>query len=68
MLNALATTIPWLIGGAADLAPSTKTRLTDKAAGEFERAIPRVDPPAGASRLALEAERTAARDLVRSAR
>ena len=27
---------PWLIGGAADLAPSTKTRLTFEAAGDFE--------------------------------
>ena len=25
MLNAIAQTVPWLIGGAADLAPSTKT-------------------------------------------
>ncbi|MBS0656503.1 MAG: transketolase [Verrucomicrobia bacterium] len=28
VLNALAKNIPWLIGGAADLAPSTKTLLT----------------------------------------
>src|SRR5205807_605826 len=28
VLNAVAKNIPWLIGGAADLAPSTKTRLT----------------------------------------
>jgi transketolase len=27
VLNAIAERIPWLIGGAADLAPSTKTRL-----------------------------------------
>ncbi|MGA7209805.1 MAG: transketolase C-terminal domain-containing protein, partial [Pseudolabrys sp.] len=27
---------PWMIGGAADLAPSTKTRLTFEAAGDFE--------------------------------
>ena len=35
VLNALAQTIPWLIGGAADLAPSTKTRLTFDGAGDF---------------------------------
>src|SRR6266567_2412773 len=28
--------VPWLIGGAADLAPSTKTRLTFEGAGDFE--------------------------------
>ena len=36
MLNAIAPHYPWLIGGAADLAPSTKTRLTFEAAGDFE--------------------------------
>jgi transketolase len=36
VLNALAKNIPWLIGGAADLAPSTKTRLTFDGAGDFE--------------------------------
>lgn len=35
-LNALAKNIPWLIGGSADLAPSTKTRLTFEGAGDFE--------------------------------
>ena len=35
VLNAVAQRIPWLIGGAADLAPSTKTRLTFDAAGDF---------------------------------
>ena len=35
-LNALAANIPWLIGGAADLAPSTKTTLTFPGAGDFE--------------------------------
>jgi transketolase len=35
-LNAVAKNYPWLIGGAADLAPSTKTRLTSKDAGDFE--------------------------------
>jgi transketolase len=35
VLNAVAKNIPWLIGGAADLAPSTKTRLTFDGAGDF---------------------------------
>ncbi|PWU25365.1 MAG: transketolase, partial [Candidatus Rokuibacteriota bacterium] len=35
VLNALARNIPWLMGGAADLAPSTKTRLTFDGAGDF---------------------------------
>ena len=35
MLNAIAKNVPWLIGGAADLAPSTKTRLTFDGAGDF---------------------------------
>ena len=36
VLNVIAPHYPWLIGGAADLAPSTKTRLTYEAAGDFE--------------------------------
>ncbi|MGC8640591.1 MAG: transketolase, partial [Isosphaeraceae bacterium] len=36
VLGALAKNVPWLIGGAADLAPSTKTRLTFDGAGDFE--------------------------------
>ena len=36
VLNAVAPGIPWLIGGSADLAPSTKTRLTLEGAGDFE--------------------------------
>jgi transketolase len=36
VLNAVARAIPWLIGGSADLAPSTKTRLTFDGAGDFE--------------------------------
>ena len=35
-MNAIARRCPWLIGGAADLAPSTKTRLTFEGAGDFE--------------------------------
>jgi len=40
VLNALAKNVPWLIGGSADLAPSTLTRLTFDGAGDFERATP----------------------------
>ncbi len=36
VLNVLAQNIPWLMGGAADLFPSTKTRLTFEGAGDFE--------------------------------
>jgi len=35
-LNGFAVKIPWLLGGAADLAPSTKTKLTFDGAGSFE--------------------------------
>jgi transketolase len=34
-LNAIAKNLPWLIGGAGDLAPSTKTRLTFDGAGDL---------------------------------
>jgi transketolase len=34
--NAIAQHLPSLIGGSADLSPSTKTRLTFEAAGDFE--------------------------------
>jgi transketolase len=36
VLNAIAAHYPWLIGGSADLGPSTKTSLTFEGAGEFE--------------------------------
>ena len=36
VLNVLARNVPWLMGGAADLAPSTKTRLTADGFGDFE--------------------------------
>jgi transketolase len=36
VLNAIAPHVPWLIGGAADLAPSTKSNLTFDGAGSFE--------------------------------
>lgn len=35
VLNALARQIPWLLGGSADLSPSTKTNLTFDGAGRF---------------------------------
>jgi len=34
--NAVAQHVPWMIGGSADLTPSTKTRLTFDGAGDFE--------------------------------
>jgi len=36
VLNAVAKHYPWMIGGAADLSPSTKTDLTFDGAGSFE--------------------------------
>ena len=36
VLNVLGRNVPWLMGGAADLAPSTKTRLIFDGAGDFE--------------------------------
>ncbi|SQG00990.1 transketolase [Paucimonas lemoignei] len=35
VLNAFAAKIPWLLGGSADLSPSTKTNLTFDGAGSF---------------------------------
>src|SRR6202521_48004 len=40
VLNAIAPHYPWLIGGAADLAPSTKTRLTFEGANDLEADTP----------------------------
>jgi transketolase len=42
VLNAVAPRLPWLIGGSADLAPSTKTVLKFDGAGTFQ-----ADSPAG---------------------
>jgi transketolase len=42
VLNSIAPHVPWLFGGAADLAPSTKSNLTFEGAGSFE-----ADNPAG---------------------
>jgi transketolase len=36
VINAVGKNVPWLIGGSADLTPSTKTRLTFEGAGDFE--------------------------------
>ena len=36
VLNIIAENVPWLLGGSADLAPSTKTHLNFKGAGDFE--------------------------------
>ena len=34
-LNVVATHVPWLVGGSADLGPSCKTRLTAEKSGDF---------------------------------
>ncbi|MBL8860186.1 MAG: transketolase [Planctomycetes bacterium] len=39
-INAVAQAIPWLVGGSADLAPSTKTRFTFDGAGDLEAHTP----------------------------
>jgi transketolase len=35
VLNVIAARVPWMMGGSADLTPSTKTRLTMPGAGDF---------------------------------
>ncbi|MFQ5858188.1 MAG: transketolase C-terminal domain-containing protein, partial [Anaerolineae bacterium] len=40
ILNILAQNVPWLLGGSADLSPSTKTRLTFDGAGDFSSENP----------------------------
>ncbi len=40
VLNAIAARMPWLLGGAADLAPSTKTNLGFDGVGDFSAAEP----------------------------
>jgi transketolase len=40
VLNAIAANYPWLIGGSADLAPSTKTHLAFEGAGDLEADTP----------------------------
>ena len=36
VLNAVTPHVPWIIGGAADLAPSTKSNMTFQGAGSFQ--------------------------------
>ena len=36
VINAVAKNYPWMIGGSADLSPSTKTNLTFDGSGSFE--------------------------------
>ena len=40
VLNALAQSIPWFLGGSADLGPSNKTTLTYEGAGHFQAGSP----------------------------
>jgi transketolase len=40
VLNTVAKSVPWLIGGSADLAPSTKTTLTFEGAGTQKASDP----------------------------
>jgi len=40
VLNALARSIPWLLGGSADLGPSTRTTLTFEGAGQLQADTP----------------------------
>jgi len=40
VLNVLAQSIPWFLGGSADLAPSNKTTLTYEGAGSFQAGSP----------------------------
>jgi len=35
VLNSIGKRVPWLLGGSADLTPSTKTRLAFEEAGDF---------------------------------
>jgi len=40
VLNAIAKNVPWVVGGSADLNPSTKTKLTFDGAGTFQAGSP----------------------------
>ncbi len=40
VLNAIAKQVPWVVGGSADLNPSTKTKLLFEGAGTFHPASP----------------------------
>jgi transketolase len=40
VLNAIAKNVPWIVGGASDLSPSTKTNFTFEGAGALEANSP----------------------------
>jgi transketolase len=40
VLNAIAANVPWLVGGSADLTPSTKTAIAIPGAGDFQADTP----------------------------
>ncbi len=40
VLNAIAERVPWLLGGSADLSPSTRTALTFTGAGDLQAGTP----------------------------
>jgi transketolase len=40
VINIVARNVPWMVGGSADLAPSTKTRLTFEGAGDLTADTP----------------------------
>jgi transketolase len=40
VLNVIARNVPWLLGGSADLAPSTRTTLKCEGAGDLQAASP----------------------------
>jgi transketolase len=40
VLNAVAQAVPWVVGGSADLTPSTKTHLAFDGAGDFQPGDP----------------------------
>ncbi len=46
VLNAVAQAVPWIVGGSADLSPSTKTNLTFEGAGELPGREPGRTKPA----------------------
>ena len=64
VLNAVAERVPWLVGGAADLAPSTKTRLTFDGAGDFGAGRPQWPQlPLRRPRVRVRGDRERARAL-----
>jgi transketolase len=49
VMNMIAPHVPWMVGGSADLAPSTKTRLEYDGAGDFQQ--PRFDGEFGGNNM-----------------